>query len=434
MEKPKFVRKNAHKVPIVRTYAEKHRLNEETKSLKSENERLRLDINKLIERNNEWEKEVRQLRGDAKSLSIVMPVSKEDLLAANWRESKDAKKSSPKKPPYTINWVVPPMGPSSGGHADIFRTIAYLESKGHTCHVYFYDPQKQSSLVEIRKNLERYTPIKAQIFYNEESMTDCDAIFATNWWSAYPVFNYKGNAKKYYYVQDFEPYFDPVGSYSTLAENTYKFGLRGLTLGKWLSQKLSKEYGMKCDYFELGTNSKEYNLTNTGPRKKVFFYTRPVTPRRGFELGILALEIFHKKHPEYEINLVGWDITPYEIPFPYVNNGILSVAKLNELYNECAAGLVLSFTNMSLLPLEMLAAGCIPVVNDAEHTRMVGYEKALKYADPNPQALADALGETIEKSDEQLQKQAADAVSITQKFEWADSNAKIDQILTRELS
>jgi hypothetical protein len=44
-------------------------------------------------------------------------------------------------------------------------------------------------------------------------------------------------------VQDFEPYFEPVGSYSTFAENTYRFGFHGITLGEWLSKKLTNEYG-----------------------------------------------------------------------------------------------------------------------------------------------------------------------------------------------
>lgn len=433
MSKPEFIRKGAKKVPVVRSYVEKHRLNGEVELQKAEIKSLRTAVDSLSHRNDEWEKEVRQLRGEERALSIVWPVAKDDLLAANWLESKKQPIRTKKKPPFTISWVVPPMGPVSGGHADIFRTISYLESKGHTCKVFFYDPQEQSSLKEIKKNLANYTPIKAELFYNVKEMPESDAIFATNWFSAYPVFNFKGSAKKYYYVQDFEPYFDPVGTYSTLAENTYRFGLRGLTLGRWLSQKLSKEYGMKCDFFELGTNNEEYKLDNLKPRKKILFYARPVTPRRGFELGILALEIFHKQHPEYEINFLGWDITPYEIPFPYVNNGILSPEKLNKLYNECSAGLVLSFTNMSLLPLEMLASGCVPVVNDAEHTRMVGYEKGLTYAAPNPGALADALHEVVSKSDDKLVEQAEQAAAVSQKFQWNDSNSKIESILTKEL-
>src|SRR6185369_14733938 len=103
------------------------------------------------------------------------------------------------KPPFTINWVVPPMGPVSGGHADIFRTINYLESKGHTCRVYFYDPQSLFNLKDIKAHLVNYANIKAVLNYNENEMLDCDAIFATNWHTAYPVANFSGAKKKFYY-------------------------------------------------------------------------------------------------------------------------------------------------------------------------------------------------------------------------------------------
>jgi hypothetical protein len=52
------------------------------------------------------------------------------------------------------------MGPVSGGHADIFRAISYLEKKGHTCRVYFYDALGQFNLNAIKKALKSYPPIK----------------------------------------------------------------------------------------------------------------------------------------------------------------------------------------------------------------------------------------------------------------------------------
>jgi glycosyltransferase involved in cell wall biosynthesis len=226
-------------------------------------------------------------------------------------------------------------------------------------------------------------------------------------------------------------YFDPAGSYSTLAEHTYRFGFKGITLGKWLSQKLSREFGMQCDYIELGSSPAEYYLTNPKPRKAILFYARPVTPRRGFELGVLALELFHTEHPEYEIHFVGWDTTPYTIPFPYVNHGILSPEQLNELYNHCAGGLVLSFTNMSLLPLELLASGCRPVVNDAEHTRLVSYADQLHYALPAPRALADALYESITESSEARVKKMSD---FSKGFQWDNSNQKVEDIILRDMA
>jgi glycosyltransferase involved in cell wall biosynthesis len=79
--------------------------------------------------------------------------------------------------------------------------------------------------------------------------------------------------------------------------------------------------------------------------------------------------------------------------------GNLQVGELNALYNACAAGLVMSLTNMSLLPLELLAAGVIPVVNDGPNNRLVSDNRFIAYAAPNPRALADALIEVVDRAD-----------------------------------
>src|SRR5947208_1533993 len=131
---------------------------------------------------------------------------------------------------------------------------------------------------------------------------------ATSWTTAYPVRNAKIEGGKFYFVQDFEPSFYPVGSESVLAENTYRFGLYGITAGGWLSKKLEHDYGMQCDHFEFGSDFGRYYYVNSGHRSKVFFYARPVTTRRGFELGVLALDRFHRAKPEYEINMAGWPV------------------------------------------------------------------------------------------------------------------------------
>jgi glycosyltransferase involved in cell wall biosynthesis len=393
---------------------------------------LRKALTEHEKRQELWAQEIRELRGEFTRLGIVWPVMPEDIVAADWRKPLRIQPYKKHKPPFTINWVIPPMGPVSGGHADIFRAIGYLEKQGHACRVYFYDALKRHKMADIRNNLTSYASIKSELFYNANEMADADAIIATNWYSAYPVYNYKGSAKKFYFVQDFEPYFEPVGSYSTFAENTYRFGFHGITLGEWLSKKLSKDYGMKCDFIKMGTDVSEYTLTNKGGRKKILYYARPVTPRRGFELGSLALSLFNKQHPEYEIHCVGWDLSRYDLPFPFINRGILGSQELNELYNECAAGLVLSFTNMSLLPLEMMASGCIPVLNDAEHTRMVQYASQLEYAVPSPTALAEALHNVV--TNKSLAKRAEKASEYAQKFQWNDSNAIFEKILLRELA
>ena len=88
-----------------------------------------------------------------------------------------------------------------------------------------------------------------------------------------------------------------------------------------------------------------------------------------------------------------------DLPFKFVNHGLVTPAKLNEIYNRCFAGLSLSLTNVSLVPHEMLAAGCIPVVNDADHNRMVLDNPHVRYAAPTPHSLAAALEAVVNMPD-----------------------------------
>ena len=93
---------------------------------------------------------------------------------------------------------------------------------------------------------------------------------------------------------------------------------------------------------------------------------------------MIALDLFSRRHPEVDIHLFGRSVR--RPPFAATDHGLLTPQQLNRLYNRCIAGLVLSATNVSLVPHEMLAAGCIPVVNDAEHNRVVLDNPHVAYA------------------------------------------------------
>jgi O-antigen biosynthesis protein len=287
-------------------------------------------------------------------------------------------------------------------------------------------------VAEIKESIkDSYPKIKAPMEWLQGDMTNADAVFATGWETAYPVFNDPGGAHKFYFVQDFEPYFYPLGSEYILAENTYKFGFHGITAGGWLSQKLS-EYGMKSDHYDFGADTELYKFSNSAPRKEIFFYARPVTPRRGFELGIMALQIFHEKMPDYIINLAGWDVSDYEIPFPYQNLKTMALSELSEVYNRCAAALVISLTNMSLLPLELLAAGTIPVVTEGSNNRLVSDNPYIKFAPASPDSLAEALVQTLKQKDlPAIAKKASQSVGG---LDWEDAGKRLEAVLRRKLN
>lgn len=363
--------------------------------------------------------------------AIYTRVRYEDALLADFHKRKHIWLGTDKKQ-LTFNWLMPPPGKGSGGHINIFRFIRFLEQAGHKCRIYLYSQHGESRISDIRALMgDSYPAVTASMEWlkKETDMEDADGIFATSWETAYASFNSSLEAKRFYFVQDFEPYFYAVGGLYALAENTYRFGFFGITAGGWLSTKLKRDYGMETDHFDFGSDSHIYSYQNAEPRKEILFYARPYTERRGFEIGIMALDLFHRNHPDYIINMVGYDISDYDIPFPYKNLKTLEVNELNGLYNRCIAGLVLSFTNMSLLPLELLASGTIPVVNDAENNRLVSDNKYIAYSDNDPVSLANTLSVIVEReSQAEYAKQASESVKT---ISWDESGKKFVSVVER---
>src|SRR5581483_7343024 len=154
----------AKKLPVAKRYiAEKENLEESLRFQSDEIIGLKQAVERLEARNEEWAEEVRQLRKAPSSLSIVWPVAQQDIIKAKPVKSKTKVKT---KPPFTLNWVIPPMGQSSGGHTDIFRIIGYLENQGHKCNVYIYDPLNSITLETVKDYLKNYPKFRGKIYHN----------------------------------------------------------------------------------------------------------------------------------------------------------------------------------------------------------------------------------------------------------------------------
>lgn len=368
-------------------------------------------------------------------LDIMVDI--DDVMKADFINHPYKKPIKISKEKLKIGWVLSPLSPGSGGQNTITRFARHLQKQGHDVTFYVYEAIHPQSVAEARKILENSFKLKINV-RKINDYEESDVIFATGWETAYPVFNLITKAHKMYFIQDFEPYFYGVGSKSILAENTYKMGLYGVTAGKWLTNKVSNEYHMAADYFDFGADldiykPKSAELERITKKKKIVFYARPVTERRAFELGVIALEIFHKKNPDYEIEFIGWDTSGYQVPFPYTNRGILSHQELADLYHESVACLVLSLTNVSLLPLELLAAGCVPVVNKGDNNSMVlGENKNIHYSEATPIQLADELNKVISVKDSN--KQAKAAINSVASLAWEKSYEKFEKIILKEVT
>ncbi len=328
-----------------------------------------------------------------------------------------------------VNWVMTAPSRGSGGHTTAFRLIRFLQHQGHVCRIYFYDVFG-GDFTHFKDIVHsEYADPSTEVGNVLDGMEDADAVFATSWETAYPVFDAKSAGKRFYLVQDFEPSFYPAGGTAVLAENTYRMGFHAITAGRWLSRLLPARYGMPADAFDFGCDTDRYRLERR-TRDGVVFYARPQAPRRAFELGVMALELFHARHPDITIHFYGNKTG--KMRFPIVDHGHVTAAELNDIYNRCFAGLSLSMTNVSLVPHEMLAAGCIPVVNDAEHNRIVLANDHVRYAEPTPHTLAECLSQVVMTPD--FDSLAATASSSVLSCSWDEAGRVVEDALRRELS
>jgi hypothetical protein len=357
-----------------------------------------------------------------------MMVADDDAALVDWTDPPNrGAQVTVSEGPVEIAWISSPPGAESGGHQNLFRFIKFAEDAGHRSTIYLYDQadRSHSDVKAMLKASSAYPDLKARIVGYDPAVgvaPQTQAIFATGWETAYPAFRDPSPARRFYFVQDYEPSFYATGSQSVLAENTYRFGFHGITAGGWLATKLRDDYGMTTDHFDFAVDRSRYNLTNEGRRNEIFFYARPVTPRRAFEFGMLALSEFARMRPEVAINLAGWNVAGWDVPFRHVNHSSLDISQLNGLYNRCAAGLVISLTNLSLLPLELASSGAVPVVNDAPNNRLVSDRPFIEWVPLSPGAIARRLVEVLDRPDApERAKRMSDSLSDE---DWSKSGTQ----------
>lgn len=337
----------------------------------------------------------------------------------------------------TLNWVIPDLDIGSGGHMNIFRFISLLEKMGLHNRIYLFASTRFASDEEFRSFLKEYysstlTSDSVEAYNSTESMTYAHATLATGWQTAYFVRRFNNTDEKFYFVQDFEPCFFPLGSEYLFAENTYKFGFKGITAGGWLKDKLHDEYGMETGSFGFSYDKELYN-----PKEKhddvqrLFFYARPVTPRRSFELGLLALNEIYKKKPNIKVVFAGWDISNYKIPFEHLNAGCVKLEELSELYAQCDICIVMSTSNLSLLPLEVMASNSVVATSyGANNEWLIDDQNAILFNN-DPNDIAEKIIYHLDNPDE-LQKKRENGKKFALATSWEDEARKVYDFIKKE--
>lgn len=368
---------------------------------------------------------LRRLGGDGDGLGLddadIADSAELDLPVPDIRPSAGA--------PLTIGWVTTPPGPGSGGHTTLFRMVEAAEAAGHRCILFLVD-RHDGHLAERERTLRAWWPrMRAEVRSATEGITGVDAAVASSWETAH-VLASRGVApmRRLYFVQDFEPWFHPRGATYALAEDTYRFGFRCIALGEAVARALRDEVGLDPDVTSFGCDTEIYRPLPGVPRDGVVAYVRPGVARRGWELARLALARFHAQRPEVPIHLYGDAVR--DLPFPAMQHGRLDPVDLNALYARCVAGVAMSFTNISLVAEEMIAAGVVPVVGDSAYARADLPGGAAAWARPTPAGIAAALAAAIDRPERDAH---AVRISRTARSGWTRAQQDVVRVIEDEV-
>ena len=294
-------------------------------------------------------------------------------------------------------WVLPSLIEGSGGHRTILQNVQYLIRKGYECDVYVEDKGEVKNSEELRRQAETlFGKHDCRFILGYDIQGEYDIIFATAWFTAKVVRDCNSKAVKAYFIQDFEALFNPMGDGYILACNSYGYGLKPVTIGRWLSHKMQTEYHTPSRYFDFCADRRIYRpLPEAKKEHAICFVYQPDKPRRCSVLGIEALGIVKFLRPDVKIYLYGSNIKG-NVWFEHENLGIIPLEKCNALYNKCEVGLCISSSNPSRIPFEMMAAG-LPVVDLYMENNFYDMpNEGVRLAHTTPESIAQALIEILD--------------------------------------
>ena len=285
--------------------------------------------------------------------------------------------------------VIPTFRRGSGGHQTIVHLALGLRERGHDVSLWLADDEG--------RHADGLAPQHFADFFGWDGLRDgfadwdgCDVALATGWQTVHRVLRLPGCGARAYLVQDHEPDFYPASASRTWAGQTYGLGLHCIAASRWLAGELRDRYGASAGHFDLALDHSVYRPRETPRDGSVLFYARATTPRRAVPLGLLALEELAGRR-DVAIALFG-EAGPVRAAFPHRSLGVLGATELADAYARAEVGLVLSMTNISLVPLEMLACGlpCVELATPCLRAEL-GEDGPVELASFDPVAVADAL-------------------------------------------
>jgi glycosyltransferase involved in cell wall biosynthesis len=335
--------------------------------------------------------------------------------------------------PSRINVLIPGVDLRGffGGYIGIFNLARKLAAQHPAVRLVCFERDFEHLPSDWRRQIEGFSGLDG--LWESVEITDApaavgklgvsgdDQFVATTWWSAHianAATRELGRERFLYMVQDYEPLFYPMGTWHTLAEQTYSFSHYALFSTEFLREFFRAQgLGVFADGEPAGAERSTFfrnAITPVDPpsaetmaareRRRLLFYARLETysPRNLFDLGVLALSdliadgTIDERWDLYGIGSVGGPAR-----FDLGGGRELTVlprqdeGSYAEFLRKHDLGLSLMLSpHPSLVPLEMASAGMVTVTNTyANKTAeaLAAISPNLRAGEPTREGLREAL-------------------------------------------
>jgi hypothetical protein len=280
-----------------------------------------------------------------------------------------------------ITWIVPEYGPSSGGHRTIFRHISNLHKLGIASTLVVLEVGHSFTTDKAYQNLPKDLDLSGLVIKMARNADSIDGtLIVTSWHTAYWARRLAEDCLygAYYFIQDYESLFYPSGSLSLLASQTYHMPYRHIYASSWLADVVPSKASCDKRIVNLGVDVSEFFASDSVVERRVSrirnndivnvgVYYRPVTARRMEEHLYLLLEYASKQELGVKLHFFGWEWAKHDWPTRskwHENHGVVAHHELNDLLERLDCCVLLGSTNVSLMPLETIAAGLPTFVNE----------------------------------------------------------------------
>ena len=332
--------------------------------------------------------------------------------------------------PLHVACVIPPFDRGSGGHNSIFQLMVRLERAGHSVSYWVHDEmgvREHERGARIRRDIQEwFAPIEGPVHRGFGDWFGADIVLATGWQTAHEVMLLPGCRARAYLVHDHESEFYASSVESRWAEATYGLGLHAICSSPWLQEIVRDRYGGTTSLFDFGVDHDIYReLPIDRRRDTLIFYGRDATPRRAVPLAKMALQELADRGHDLRVVSFG-NAAEIDMPVDYEHLGVRDPHELAALYAQGTIGVVLSLTNYSLIPQEMLACG-LPCVDLAGVSAegVFGTDGPVALSPFDPIALADTI-EHLLIDDAEWQRRHEAGLAFVQGRTWDKAARQVE--------